>query len=152
MPQIGAFPGESVLDTPIAANLVQHVSNIETPIEYITAPMRDSRNNIVGIIIIIHDESMQSSLNRQLTFQATHDALTGLINRYEFDRRLKNIIANHIDSTIHHTLCYIDLDQFKLINDTCGHTAGDKLLKEVTRLLRDNTNDTGMLARLGGDE
>lgn len=143
---------KTVLDAPLAANLVQHNSNIETPIEYITAPMRDSNNNIVGIIFIIHDESMQSSLNRQLTFQATHDALTGLINRYEFDRRLKNVIASHTDSTVHHTLCYIDLDQFKLINDTCGHTAGDDLLKEVTRLLQDNTNHTGLLARLGGDE
>ncbi len=143
---------KTVLDSPVGGLLVQHNTNIETPVEYVTAPMRDSNNNIAGIIIIIHDESVQSSLNRQLTFQATHDALTGLINRYEFERRLKNVIASHIETKEQHTLCYIDLDQFKLVNDTCGHTAGDELLKEITRLLQDHVAETGTLARLGGDE
>jgi diguanylate cyclase (GGDEF)-like protein len=103
-------------------------------------------------VIIIHDESVQRSLNRQLTFQATHDALTGLINRYEFERRLKNIISSQAKDQTTNSLCYIDLDQFKLVNDTCGHTAGDELLKQIALLLQNKLDGMGTLARLGGDE
>ena len=143
---------KSVLDEPVGATLIQNNSNIETPVEYVVAPMRDHEDSIAGIVIIIHDESVQRSLNRQLTFQATHDALTGLINRYEFERRLKNVLAVHTVHESVNTLCYIDLDQFKLVNDTCGHTAGDDLLKKITLLLQDTLGDVGTLARLGGDE
>jgi len=143
---------KSVLDEPVSAILVQRDSNIETPVEYVAAPMRDHEDEIAGIVIIIHDESVQRSLNRQLTFQATHDALTGLINRYEFERRLKNIIsAQNINAAVN-TLCYIDLDRFKLVNDSCGHTAGDELLKQITLLLQNTLDGTGTLARIGGDE
>lgn len=144
---------KTVLDEPIGATLVQNKSNIETPVEYIVAPMRDHDDEIAGIVIIIHDESVQRSLNRQLTFQATHDALTGLINRYEFERRLKNVISMQVNENTENTLCYIDLDQFKLVNDTCGHTAGDELLKQITLLLQNYIDNVGgTLARLGGDE
>ncbi|VAW51516.1 diguanylate cyclase/phosphodiesterase (GGDEF & EAL domains) with PAS/PAC sensor(s) [hydrothermal vent metagenome] len=143
---------KTVLDKPINAVLIQRNSNIETPVEYIVAPMRDHEDEIAGIVIIIHDESIQRSLNRQLTFQATHDALTGLINRYEFERRLKNVISMQKSEGSVNTLCYIDLDQFKLVNDTCGHTAGDELLKQITLLLQNGLEGTGTLARLGGDE
>jgi len=143
---------KSVLDDPVSAILIQHNSNIETPVEYIVAPMRDHDDKVAGIVVIIHDESVQRSLNRQLTFQATHDALTGLINRYEFERRLKNIISTqNIDKSIN-TLCHINLDRFKLVNDTCGHTAGDELLKQITLLLQNTLDGTGTLARIGGDE
>jgi len=143
---------KSVLDEPINAILIQNNSNIETPVEYVAAPMRNRDDEIAGIVIIIHDESVQRSLNRQLTFQATHDALTGLINRYEFERRLKNIITSQAKDQTINSLCYIDLDQFKLVNDTCGHTAGDELLKQITLLLQNKLDGTGVLARLGGDE
>ncbi len=144
---------KTVLDEPVSVILVQDKSNIGTPVEYIAAPMRDHDDQIAGIVIILHDKSVQRSLNRQLTFQATHDALTGLINRYEFERRLKNIISSQDNKKIENTLCYIDLDQFKLVNDTCGHTAGDELLKQITLLLQNVIDSTGgTLARLGGDE
>lgn len=143
---------KTVLDEPVSATLIQHNSNIETPVEYVVAPMRDHDDQIAGIVIIIHDESVQRSLNRQLTFQATHDALTGLINRYEFERRLKNVISSQVHDNSINTLCYIDLDQFKLVNDTCGHNAGDELLKQITLLLQNHLDGIGTLARLGGDE
>jgi diguanylate cyclase (GGDEF)-like protein/PAS domain S-box-containing protein len=143
---------KSVLDEPVNAILIQNHSGIETLVEYITAPMRDHEDKIAGIVIIIHDESVQRSLNRQLTFQATHDALTGLINRYEFERRLKHVLATQEKNLSINTICYIDLDQFKLVNDTCGHTAGDELLKDITLLLQSNLDGIGTLARLGGDE
>jgi len=143
---------KTVLDEPVNAILIQRNSNIETPVEYIVAPMRDHEDETAGIVIIIHDESVQRSLNRQLTFQATHDALTGLINRYEFERRLKSVITTQQNKKSVNTLCYIDLDQFKLVNDTCGHTAGDELLKQITLLLQNGLEGVGTLARLGGDE
>lgn len=142
----------SVLDEPISAIFIQHHNNIETPVKYIAAPMRDHDDEIAGIVIIIHDESVQRSLNRQLTFQATHDALTGLINRYEFERRLKIVLSSRAEDQSINTLCYIDLDQFKLVNDTCGHAAGDELLKQITLLLENSLQGVGTLARLGGDE
>jgi diguanylate cyclase (GGDEF)-like protein/PAS domain S-box-containing protein len=142
----------SVLDEPVSAILIQNESGVETPVEYVVAPMRNSDSLIVGIVIIIHDESVQRSLNRQLTFQATHDALTGLINRYELERRLKNILTSPPSDAVKNTLCYLDLDQFKLVNDTCGHAAGDELLKQITFLLRERIRDKDSLARLGGDE
>ena len=143
---------KTVLDDPVKSILIQHNSNIETPVEYVVAPMRDHDDEIAGIVIIIHDESVQRSLNRQLSFQATHDALTGLINRYEFERRLKGVISMQTTDEYENALCYIDLDQFKLVNDTCGHTAGDELLKQITLLLQNNVDNIGILARLGGDE
>ena len=143
---------KTVLDEPVSAVLIQQHSNIETPVKFIAAPMRDHNDKIAGIVIIIHDESAQRSLNRQLTFQATHDALTGLINRYEFERRLKSVVAGQASDKSLNTLCYIDLDQFKLINDTCGHSAGDELLKNITVLLQEKLQNVGTLARLGGDE
>jgi len=142
---------KSVLDEPVSAILIRKDGKMETPVEYVVAPMRDPNDDIVGIVIIIHDESVQRSLNRQLTFQATHDALTGLINRYEFERRLKHLMSLPGEGS-RNTLCYLDLDQFKLVNDTCGHTAGDELLKQITMLLQERVRDNDTLARLGGDE
>jgi len=142
----------TVLDEPVSAILIQNDSGIETPIEYVAAPMQSNNSAIIGIVIIIHDESVQRSLNRQLTFQATHDALTGLINRYELERRLKNILSSPPSESVHNSLCYLDLDQFKLVNDTCGHTAGDELLKQITIMLQDRIRNKDSFGRLGGDE
>ena len=149
---IANIESRSVLDEPVSAILLQNESAVETPVEYVAAPMRNKDGAIVGIVMIIHDESLQRSLNRQLTFQATHDALTGLINRYELDRRLKIILSSPPSEAVHNTLCYLDLDQFKLVNDTCGHTAGDELLKQITIMLSERVRDKDSFARLGGDE
>ena len=142
----------SMLDEPVSAILIQNDSEIETPVEYIAAPMQSSDNTIIGIAIIIHDESVQRSLNRQLTFQATHDALTGLINRYELERKLTNVISSPPSGSVCNSLCYLDLDQFKLVNDTCGHMAGDELLKQITVMLQERVRNRDSFARLGGDE
>ena len=142
----------SVLDEPVSAILIQSDSGIETPVEYIAAPMQSNDSTVIGIVIIIHDESVQRSLNRQLTFQATHDALTGLINRYELERKLTNILSSPPSGSVHNSLCYLDLDQFKLVNDTCGHMAGDELLKQITIMLQERVRNRDSFARLGGDE
>ena len=104
------------------------------------------------LIAVIEDVSEARALSQQLSYQATHDALTGTINRAEFERRLHEVIRHtHIDGQIH-TLCFLDLDQFKLINDTCGHLAGDEMLKQVTDMLETHLRRGDILARLGGDE
>jgi len=149
---IANIENRSVLDEPVSAVLIQKDSSIETPVEYIAAPMQSNDSAIIGIVIIIHDESVQRSLNRQLTFQATHDSLTGLINRYELERKLKNILSSPPSESVHNSLCYLDLDQFKLVNDTCGHMAGDELLKQITIMLQERVRHRDSFARLGGDE
>ena len=114
-------------------------------VEFSTAPIRDRIGTVIGVVAVGHDVS-------DLSYAASHDALTGLINRREFLARLEYVVANaHVDLA-GHALCYIDLDQFKVVNDTCGHAAGDKLLKELTALLQTQTREGDTLARLGGDE
>lgn len=88
----------------------------------------------------------------EMEYFATHDALTGLINRNEFDRRINHLLDQSVRESREHALCYIDLDQFKIINDKCGHSAGDEMLRQLGYLLRDHVRETDTLARLGGDE
>ena len=103
--------------------------------------------------MVFHDVSQERRLQRALAYQATHDALTGLINRREFEARLGDALQGARDSdSLRHVLLYLDLDQFKVVNDTCGHEAGDRLLKQVTSVVQTRIRTTDMLARLGGDE
>jgi len=101
------------------------------------------------LFIVSEDISEKHKLSLELTHQATHDSLTQLINRSEFEYQLQELL-NHGESE--HALCYLDLDQFKIINDACGHLAGDDLLKSIAKLLKLKTRNSDMLARLGGDE
>jgi len=91
-------------------------------------------------------------MTKQMAYQASHDALTGLLNRREFEQHLERAIQSAVFEDRLHALCYIDLDQFKIVNDTCGHIAGDELLRQLTSLLRNHVRDSDSLARLGGDE
>ena len=83
---------------------------------------------------------------------AYYDSLTGLVNRHQFDNTLNNALLETQEHDSHHALLYLDLDQFKIVNDTCGHLAGDKLLEELAAHLKKSVRDSDMLARLGGDE
>ena len=91
-------------------------------------------------------------LSQQLNYQASHDPLTGLVNRREFELRLARVVKSCRDDNSDHALCYIDLDQFKVVNDTCGHDAGDELLRQISALLNDKVRTRDTIARLGGDE
>lgn len=100
-------------------------------------------------------DQMQAKIDQataRLVYQASHDALTGLINRREFEQRLERLLQSAIQHGRTHALCYMDLDQFKVINDSCGHAAGDELLRQLALLLKSNLRERDMLARLGGDE
>ncbi len=124
----------------------------EFAVEFSASPIRDRNGSLVGVVVGLHDVTEMRQLSQQLTHQATHDSLTGLINRHEFELRLKAALDSAFHDDVQHALCYLDLDQFKIVNDTCGHIAGDKLLKQVTSRLRDKVRNSDTLARLGGDE
>jgi diguanylate cyclase (GGDEF)-like protein/PAS domain S-box-containing protein len=117
------------------------------------APIRDRAGNLIGAVMVFHDVSKERRLHRALHYQASHDALTGLINRREFENRLTAAVESaRQEGASRHALLYLDLDQFKLVNDTCGHPAGDQLLKQITAVLQTRVRGADTLARLGGDE
>ncbi len=116
------------------------------------AKIRDRSDEIVGTVIIFRDVTKEQELSRQMTHQARHDALTGLFNRREFEVQLNHSLEKSKNTDREDVLCYLDLDQFKVVNDTCGHVAGDELLKQLTHILHRNVRDSDVLARLGGDE
>jgi diguanylate cyclase (GGDEF)-like protein/PAS domain S-box-containing protein len=124
----------------------------EYPIGDSAAPIRDRDGAIVGAVLVFHDATEQRTRARQLSWQASHDPLTGLVNRTEFNSRLERAIERAKREGHQHALCYLDLDRFKIVNDTCGHLAGDELLRQVTGLLETRVRKTDTLARLGGDE
>lgn len=116
------------------------------------APIIIKDKLVTGVTLVIHDVTEMRSLAKQLTYQASHDDLTGLVNRREFEKRLNLAIESARNNNKQHALIYMDLDQFKIVNDTCGHIAGDELLKQISDLLTSKIRDIDTLARLGGDE
>jgi len=122
------------------------------PIEATAAPMRSDKGEIIGAVMVFQDVSQERKLNRQLSYQASHDMLTGLLNRRMFEELLQAALLNVAAESRYHALCYLDLDQFKIVNDTCGHVAGDELLRQLGDLLKANIREGDTLARLGGDE
>lgn len=124
----------------------------EFSIEDSAAPIRNSEGEILGVVLVFHDVSEQRRMSREMRHRATHDPLTGLINRAEFDRRLTSLFEKSQFDDAPNALLYIDLDQFKIVNDSCGHAVGDLLLKQVSKLLSETVRSGDTLARLGGDE
>jgi diguanylate cyclase (GGDEF)-like protein/PAS domain S-box-containing protein len=120
-------------------------------VEISITPLKADKE-IVGLVLVLHDTSELRGLTRQMTYQASHDALTGLVNRREFERRLQEAMDSAQTSDIGHALCYLDLDHFKVVNDTCGHTAGDNMLREIASLIKDVVRDSDTVGRIGGDE
>ncbi|WEJ62312.1 EAL domain-containing protein [Thiomicrorhabdus lithotrophica] len=117
------------------------------------APIIDKSGKIIGAVLVFHDATEARQLRKRLTWQAQHDTLTQLANRQAFETKLDDLISKSIDSPQNqHCLIYIDLDQFKIVNDTVGHAAGDELLKQVASILQQQVRDSDLLARIGGDE
>jgi diguanylate cyclase (GGDEF)-like protein len=121
-------------------------------VRMVEAPIRDAMGAVTGTMLIARDITRARQAARQLTHQATHDALTGLVNRTEFERRLSQALASASNEGSRHALGFLDLDGFKRINDACGHRAGDELLRDLSGLLRRRMRARDTLARLGGDE
>jgi len=151
-------PVNQALTTGAAVNLsrrallLSRANGHERSIELSASPIRDSARELVGAVVLLHDVTEMRGLARQMSYQATHDALTGLVNRREFERRLEEAIESGHRGDGQHVLCYLDLDHFKVVNDTSGHLAGDSMLREVAKLLREAVRDSDTIGRLGGDE
>jgi diguanylate cyclase (GGDEF)-like protein/PAS domain S-box-containing protein len=121
-------------------------------VEETAAPIRDKAGKTIGAVLVFHDVTDAREASRKLSYQATHDTLTGLINRREFERQVEDALRDAKENGTNHAFCYMDLDQFKVVNDTCGHIAGDGLLIELATMLRHRVRETDTVARLGGDE
>jgi diguanylate cyclase (GGDEF)-like protein/PAS domain S-box-containing protein len=153
-----AEPARQALSAGTPLNLGRRALLIHTPgssehlVELSAAPIRIETGETIGAVMLLHDVTEMRGLARQMSYQATHDALTGLVNRREFERRLQEAVdtAHRGDSA--HVLCYLDLDRFKAINDAGGHGAGDAMLRETAKILRDAVRDSDTVSRIGGDE
>ena len=124
----------------------------ELYIESTASPIRDGKGDVTGGVLVFHDVSESRELNRRLSYHASHDILTGLVNRADFESRLERALKSAKAREASYALCYLDLDQFKIVNDSCGHSAGDALLKQLGALLKSKIRWRDTLARLGGDE
>jgi diguanylate cyclase (GGDEF)-like protein/PAS domain S-box-containing protein len=131
--------------------LIKRDSN-EIYIESTASPIRDGTGAVCGGVLVFHDVSESRELNRKLSYHASHDVLTGLANRREFEARLERSLRSAKARESAYALCHVDIDQFKIINDNCGHSAGDALLGQVGALLKTKIRWRDTLARLGGDE
>jgi len=153
-----ADPVQQALNGAAAVNLgrralvLPQTSGGDKLVEVSASPLRDDSESIVGAVVMLHDVTELRGLARQMSYQATHDALTGLVNRREFERRLQEgvEVAHRGDGA--HVLCYLDLDRFKFINDTYGHLAGDELLAATASTLGQHVRDCDVLGRFGGEE
>jgi diguanylate cyclase (GGDEF)-like protein/PAS domain S-box-containing protein len=124
----------------------------ELYVESTASPIRAGNGKVGGGVLVFHDVSESRELNRRLSYHASHDLLTGLVNRREFENRLERALKSAKARETSYALCYLDIDQFKIVNDTCGHSAGDALLGQVGALLKSKVRWRDTLSRLGGDE
>ncbi|WP_321913407.1 EAL domain-containing protein [Paraburkholderia sp. J11-2] len=120
------------------------------PVACSVATIRDDEEEMLGTVMVLRDASTERQHAAELEYQATHDHLTGLLNRREFERRLSGLLENA--GARPHAVMFLDLDQFKVVNDTCGHAAGDELIRSVGGALQQQLRTAHILARLGGDE
>jgi diguanylate cyclase (GGDEF)-like protein/PAS domain S-box-containing protein len=121
-------------------------------VEESAAPIWSGAGELLGVVVVFRDVSHERKLAKQLSWHASHDTLTGLINRREFEVQIANALHSAKQEGHVHALLYMDLDQFKVVNDTCGHSAGDLLLQLLSKMLQTQMRDSDILARLGGDE
>jgi diguanylate cyclase (GGDEF)-like protein/PAS domain S-box-containing protein len=120
--------------------------------EFEVTPIANKSGWYTHWISVQRDVTERKLAEEKLNYQSSHDALTGLVNRREFERRAEELLASIVDGRTEHAACYIDLDQFKVVNDTCGHAAGDELLRQLGALLKKSIRKGDTLGRLGGDE
>ena len=133
------------------SKLIQRMDGSTVAVTLVGAPLLHA-GKVSGAVLVLHDMTQERQYIANLSWQATHDALTGLANRREFEYRLDLVLQNLTRQQGRHALMFLDLDQFKLVNDTCGHAAGDELLRHICALLQSGLREGDTLARLGGDE
>lgn len=121
-------------------------------VEAAVSPIRDADGEVQGAVLVFRDVTEQRRLSQEIAYQATHDELTGLGNRRAFEQVLTQAWEHSRHTPQHHVVCYLDLDEFKVVNDTCGHTAGDELLRQIAKLFAGLLREPDRLCRIGGDE
>ncbi len=146
----GCLQGQKYIST--GDQVLRTADEREIPVEISAAPILHAHGEISGAVIVIRDVGSAREFIREMSYLASHDTLTGLVNRSEFEKRVAAAIETARENNITHVLCYIDLDRFKVVNDTCGHVAGDELLRQLTTMLHEKFRTSDTFARLGGDE
>ena len=131
---------------------LQRADGMRFDIAHTAAPIRAPDQSIAGAVLVFHDSTEVRAMARELSYRASHDPLTDLLNRREFESRIARALEDATAKGARHVLVYLDLDQFKIVNDTAGHRAGDDLLQQVAGVLRSRLRSNDVLARLGGDE
>jgi Amt family ammonium transporter len=121
-------------------------------LEFSASPMIDMEAEDVGFVIILKDVSEDRKLRRKLSYEGSHDQLTGFLNRSAFEQKFENLVTENSNTTVQHVLAYLDLDQFRVVNETCGSAAGDLLLKQVSKVIKKHVRKSDIVARLSGDE
>ncbi|MEM7794048.1 MAG: EAL domain-containing protein [Cyanobacteria bacterium P01_C01_bin.118] len=155
--ELAINPVDRVLADRLVTGLANHTVLVrrdgqEFSIEDSAAPIFSRQNQLIGVVMVFHDVTQSRTMARQLSWQASHDALTDLYNRRYFEAELEEMVIAAVQQNQRHVLCYLDLDQFKVVNDTSGHLAGDELLRQLARLLKRHIRAADTVARLGGDE
>ncbi|MFJ3481853.1 EAL domain-containing protein [Pseudomonas sp. NPDC090202] len=133
------------------SKLIQRLDGSTVSVALVGSPIR-TEGKVSGAVLVLHDMTQERQYIANLSWQATHDALTGLANRREFEYRLELALNGLAHQSARHAVMFLDLDQFKLVNDTSGHAAGDELLRHICALLQQGIREGDTLARLGGDE
>jgi diguanylate cyclase (GGDEF)-like protein/PAS domain S-box-containing protein len=154
-PLAGASPPAARAESPHPAGeplVLRRRDGAEFAITQTLAPIQGRSGQALGSVIVFHDVTETRSLARRLAYQASHDAVTGLLNRREFEARLAHAVDIARSESRSHICLYMDLDQFKIVNDTCGHAAGDEMLRQLAGLMQAQLRESDALARLGGDE
>ncbi len=140
-----------VASPPMNASLIRKDGHLHA-VDSSAAPVCNRNGTTIGAALVLHDVEDARRIAQQVAYQATHDVLTGLYNRREFERLAGELFASSRRSSKSHVLMFMDLDRFKSVNDTAGHLAGDELLQKIARLMANELRESDVLARLGGDE
>jgi diguanylate cyclase (GGDEF)-like protein/PAS domain S-box-containing protein len=133
-------------------SMLEIPGNLKIAVEERSVPIFDSKEKLAGAVLCLHDVTIAREYLERQSWEASHDLLTGLVNRREFERRIIEAMDEVSEAGPQYVVCFMDLDRFKVVNDSCGHAAGDELLKQISRLMRSHVRDSDVLARLGGDE
>jgi diguanylate cyclase (GGDEF)-like protein/PAS domain S-box-containing protein len=149
---IRCLKGKATFSLPSHTLLLHREGHKEYSVEVRVSPMMLEKDKARGAVLVFHDITELAMMSHRLSYQASHDSLTGLINRRELEVRLELALEDARQEMTQHALCYMDLDQFKVVNDTCGHVAGDELLKQLAVRMRAAIRESDTMARLGGDE
>lgn len=144
---------KKLLKTPFQLiNLFYQIDRKTIELEMMASPMVDKESDEVGHVLIFKDVTEDRKLRRKLNYEGRHDKLTGFLNRTAFERKFDTMVSESDYTQNQHIMVYLNLDQFKIVNDTCGNSAGDELLKQVADIIRQNVRKSDLMARMGGDE